>query len=134
MSEVKPVNLKYSCNSGFEHDFESNEQSEYCANGCGENRSIYTIKTLNAEIEKLKAELKQVVMIGVEGQREINRKAHAEITKLTRQRDTMKKALEWRFKPMHFTSIIINDEAANMANSCLDELMKEALQEAEGVE
>lgn len=54
-----------------------------------------------------------------------------EITKLTRKLGIMKKALEWRFKPMHFTSIIINDEAANMANSCLDELMKEALQEAE---
>ena len=48
-----------------------------------------------AEIEKLQAELKQVIEIGVEGQREINRKAHAEITKITRQRDIMKMALEF---------------------------------------
>lgn len=34
------------------------------------------------DYEKLKAELKQVIEIGVEGQREINRKAHAEIEKL----------------------------------------------------
>ena len=45
------------------------------------------------EIEKLKAELKQVIEIGVEGQREINRKAHAEITKITAQRDTLKESL-----------------------------------------
>lgn len=50
---------------------------------------------MKAEIEKLKAELKQVIEIGVEGQREINRKAHAEITKLTRQNEIMKKALEF---------------------------------------
>ncbi len=85
---------------------------------------------LESEIEKLKAEKSEF-------QKQINMIVDALIVKnekLTRQRDIMKKALEWRFKHMHFTSIIINDEAANMANSCLDELMKEALQEAEGME
>lgn len=53
------------------------------------------VEHLISEIEKLKAELKQVIEIGVEGQREINRKAHAEITKLTRQRDIMKKCAEF---------------------------------------
>jgi hypothetical protein len=50
---------------------------------------------LFCEYEKLKAELKQVIEIGVEGQREINRKAHAEITKLTLQRDILKKCAEF---------------------------------------
>jgi hypothetical protein len=48
---------RYSCNGGFEHDFDSNEDSEYCANGCGEKYSIYTIKTLKDECERLQKRL-----------------------------------------------------------------------------
>ena len=39
------------CKSNIEHDFESNDESEYCANGCGEKWSLFTIKQLRKELE-----------------------------------------------------------------------------------
>ena len=39
------------------HDFDSNELSNYCAKGCGETWALYTIKTLRKENEELRREI-----------------------------------------------------------------------------
>ncbi len=43
------------------HDFESNDLSDYCANGCGEKWALFEIKVLNLKIEKLKALLDKAI-------------------------------------------------------------------------
>jgi len=48
-----------SCKLNMEHDFESNEESEYCANGCGEKWSIFTINKLRKELETTKKLLEE---------------------------------------------------------------------------
>jgi hypothetical protein len=60
MSEPRDINY---CKRGIEHDF-SNEDSEYCSNGCGEKQSVYTIKFLHQENLKLKqaCEVMQVAL------------------------------------------------------------------------
>ncbi len=42
-----------------EHDFESNEESEYCHLGCGEKWSIWVIKSLRQKIEQRDALLER---------------------------------------------------------------------------
>jgi hypothetical protein len=39
------------------HDFDSNEYSDYCSNGCGESRILYGIKTLQRELATTKENL-----------------------------------------------------------------------------
>ena len=45
------------CFNGKDHDFESNENSEYCSNGCGEKESVYLIKTLSNRVKELEGKL-----------------------------------------------------------------------------
>lgn len=38
--------------SNCKHDFDSNEESNYCARGCGETWALWTIKSLQSQIKK----------------------------------------------------------------------------------
>lgn len=46
--------------SDCDHDFDSNEYSNYCAKGCGETWAIFTIKQLNKRLSEAEKELEQV--------------------------------------------------------------------------
>jgi hypothetical protein len=47
--------------NGCKHDFESNEDSEYCANGCGEKRLDNIILTLHHRIKELEEILEDII-------------------------------------------------------------------------
>ncbi len=53
MTASKPTEIRECA-----HDFDSNEESEYCAFGCGERLSYFTIKNNIAEITKLRKQVK----------------------------------------------------------------------------
>lgn len=40
-----------------QHDFDSNEESDYCAKGCGEKWSLFTIKSLKQQVADYEAAL-----------------------------------------------------------------------------
>lgn len=48
------------CFNGKDHDFDSLEESEYCANGCGEKWAIYEIKKLREENTKSKQQIEKM--------------------------------------------------------------------------
>ena len=50
----------FKCKDGDEHDFDSNEKSEYCAKGCGEKWAIYAIKKLGADLKEKDAAVEQL--------------------------------------------------------------------------
>ena len=51
------------CFNGKDHDFESNENSEYCSNGCGEKESEYLIKRLSNRVKELEGKLEKAVKV-----------------------------------------------------------------------
>lgn len=55
------MSTDFKCNDGNEHDFDSNtDYSEYCAKGCGEKWSIYTIIKLGADLKEKDAAVEQL--------------------------------------------------------------------------
>ncbi len=45
--------------SDCKHDFESNEETNYCAKGCGETWTLWTIKNLTEQVKMLEKLLKE---------------------------------------------------------------------------
>lgn len=80
------------------------------------------------EIERLKTELETVIKIGVEGQREINRKLSAVNDKIRSENQMMKESLEYviqgieRIPDNQFT--VVNSLVIENASNCLSKLNK----------